>query len=113
MAEMKVALVSGAGKRRIGWYVADALVRRGYALAVHYRSSAAEAAEAVAHFQSQGGQAVPFQADLADEQAAQGLIQRTLERFGRLDVLVNCAAIWESKPLEDVTAAEVRRHLEI
>ena len=40
-----VALVTGSGKRRVGWHVADALARRGYALAVHYRTSVAEAAE--------------------------------------------------------------------
>ena len=50
----RVALVTGAGKRRIGWHVADALAKRGYALAIHYRSSAAEANEAVADAQVAG-----------------------------------------------------------
>jgi pteridine reductase len=54
-----------------------------------------------------------FQADLTDEQAAHGLIDAARRRFGRLDVLVNCAAVWEPKRLEDVTAADVRRHLEV
>src|SRR5947209_19570829 len=40
------------------------------------------------------------------------MIDRALEHFGRLDVLVNCAAIWKSKRLEDVTAADVRLHFE-
>jgi pteridine reductase len=39
-------------------------------------------------------------------------LQQALERFGRIDVLVNCAAIWQSKRLEDVTAADVRIHFE-
>ena len=43
MNPSKVALVTGSGKRRVGWHVAAALAARGYALAVHYRSSAAEA----------------------------------------------------------------------
>ena len=42
-----VALVTGSGKKRVGWHVADALAQRGYNLAIHYRSSAEEAAEAV------------------------------------------------------------------
>ena len=47
MSSSKVALVTGSGKRRVGWHVAEALAERGYALAVHYRSSASEAAETV------------------------------------------------------------------
>jgi pteridine reductase len=113
MAEARVALITGSGKRRLGWYIADALARRGYALAIHYRTSGTEAAETAAYLRGQGVAVDTFQADLTDEQAAVGLIRATLERFGRLDVLVNCAAIWESKRLEDITAADVRRHLEV
>jgi pteridine reductase len=113
MAGPRVALITGSGKRRLGWAVAEALARRGYALALHYRTAATEAAEAAALFRSQGVAADAFQADLADEQAAGALVRATLERFGRLDVLVNCAAIWEPKRFEDVTADDVRRHLEV
>jgi pteridine reductase len=108
----KVALVTGSGKRRVGWYVADALARRGYSLAVHYRSSAADAAESLAYFQGLGVEALGFQADLTDEQAVRSLVERTREHFGRLDVLVNCAAVWRRQRLEDVTAADVRLHFE-
>jgi pteridine reductase len=113
MPEPRVALITGSGRRRIGWYVADALARRGYALALHYRTAATEAAESAADFRGRGVSVDLFQADLTDEQAAHGLIEATLKRFGRLDVLVNCAAVWEAKRLEDVTAADVRRHLEV
>jgi pteridine reductase len=109
----KVALVTGSGKRRIGWHVAEALARRGYSLAVHYRTSAAEAAQSVAYFQSLGAQAVALQAELTDEKAVQLLMQRILDQFGRLDVLVHCAAVWSSGRLEEVTAAEVRALLEV
>jgi pteridine reductase len=108
----RVALVTGSGKRRIGWHVAQALVARGYALVVHYHSSVAEAAETVADFRARGVVAEAFQADLTDDRAAEGLIGRTLERFGRIDVLVNCAATWRAKRLEDVTAADVRMEFE-
>jgi len=108
----KIALVTGAGKRRIGWHVADALAKRGYALAIHYRSSEAEAQETVASLESQGIRAVALQADLTDEQAVKTLIRQTRDEFGRLDVLVNCAAAWKSKKLEDVTAADVRHYFE-
>lgn len=108
----KVALVTGSGKRRVGWHVAQALGRRGYALVVHYHTSAAAAQESVNDFQRQGIDAIAVQADLSDETAVRGMIAQTHARFGRLDVLVHCAARWQSKRLEDVTAADVRHYFE-
>src|SRR5580658_9855087 len=96
----KVALVTGSGKRRVGSYVAEALAERGYALILHYRTSATEAEAAVARYQARGIPAIALGADLTDEKAVHGLVSRGLESFGRLDVLVNCAAVWQSKRLE-------------
>jgi pteridine reductase len=113
MSVERVALVTGSGRQRVGWYVAEALAQRGYALAVHYHTSAAAAAETVTAFRTYGVQVVGFQADLGAEKAVGSLIRQVLGQFGRLDVLVNCAAVWKRKPLEDVTAADVRLHFEI
>jgi pteridine reductase len=112
MNSAKVALITGSGKRRVGSYVAAALAERGYGLVIHYRSSAAEAAESVAQFERRGISAIALQADLTDEMSVQRLIGATFDHFGRLDVLVNCAAVWQSKHLEEVTAADVRLHFE-
>ncbi|HEX5269671.1 MAG TPA: SDR family oxidoreductase [Gemmataceae bacterium] len=112
MPTRPVALVTGSGKRRVGWYVADALARRGCALAVHYRTSAAEAAETAAALRAHGVEAAAFQADLTNEAAVRALVDAVLRQFGRLDVLVNCAAVWRSKRLEDVTADDVRLHFD-
>jgi pteridine reductase len=108
----KVALVTGSGKRRVGWYVADALAGRGYALAIHYRRSAVEAAETVGALQKRGVEAAGFQADLTDESAVRTMVEQIRQGFGRIDVLVNCAAIWQRKRLEEVTAADVRLHFD-
>lgn len=108
MTPTKVALVTGSGKQRVGWFVADALAARGYSVAVHYRTSAEEAAETVLHLLSHGVEAESFPADLTDEAAVKGLVGAALKRFGRLDVLVNCAAIWWPNRLENVTAADMR-----
>jgi pteridine reductase len=108
----KVALVTGSGKRRVGWFVARSLAERGFALAIHYRSSAAEAQESAAALRASGTQAEAFRADLSCEDEVKALVQAVIERFGRIDVLVNAAAIWERKPLEEVTAGDVRRHFE-
>jgi pteridine reductase len=112
MPTTRVALVTGSGKRRVGSVVAEALADRGFAIAVHYRTSAAEAAETVAALRTRGVGAESFPADLTDESAVRGMVAAVLARFGRIDVLVNCAAIWQRKRLEDVTAADVRRHFD-
>ena len=109
---MKVALVTGSGKRRIGWHVAEALAGRGYAIVLHYRSSATEAADGVAELKKRGATAIAIQADLTDEQSAKSLVDQTLARFGRIDVLVNTAATWQRKRLEEITAADVRHSFE-
>jgi pteridine reductase len=112
MTPIKVALVTGSGRRRVGWHVAEALAKRGYAIAVHYRSSAAEAEDTVRHFHSLGVEAASFAADLTDETAVRKLVQTVLGKFGRIDVLVCTAAAWDSKRLEDVTADDLRGFLE-
>lgn len=109
-SHQRVAAVTGSGKKRLGWYVVDALAGRGYAVAVHYRSSGRDAAETVESLQKRGVEAFAFQADLADERAARAYIQAVLDRFGRLDVLVNCAAVWKAKPLEAITAADLHEN---
>ncbi len=108
----RVALVTGSCRRRVGWYVADALAGRGYDVAVHYLSSDREAGETVDHLRGRGVEAEAFRADLADGREAEGLVDQALGRFGRVDVLVNCAAIWRPRRLEEVTADDVRRHFE-
>lgn len=113
MIERRVALVTGSGKKRVGYHVAAALAAREYALVIHYHTSATEAAETAEQFTRAHGIPVhTARADLADEGQVKAMIAETLTKFGRFDVLVNCAAIWNRKRLEDVTAADVRAHLD-
>ncbi len=109
---MRVALITGSARRRLGWHVADALARRGYAIVIHYNSSAADAQRAAEEFGSRGIKAIAIGADLANEQEVRTLVAQTREHFGRIDVLVNCAAVWKSKRLEDITAADVRGYFD-
>jgi pteridine reductase len=92
--------------------VAEALAQRGYATALHHHTSVALAAESVALLERHGVEAAAFQADIRDEQEVRRLVRDVHDRFGRLDVVVNAAAIWISQPLEDVTAADIRRHFD-
>jgi pteridine reductase len=108
MSPRPVALVTGSGPRRIGWHVADAFAARGYALALHYRTSAAAAQASVAEFAGRGVEAIALPADVSNETDVKNLVAKALERFGRLDVLVTAASLWTRKKLEDTTAADVR-----
>ncbi len=113
MSESKVAVVTGSGSRRIGWHVAQAFAERGYRLVIHYRSAGTEAIATIEALQARGIDALGVQADLTDDAAAQRLIDETLAHFKRIDVLVNCAADWKSKRLEDVSGADVRHYFEV
>src|SRR3972149_2789119 len=90
----KVALVTGAGKRRVGNVIARMLAARGYQIALHYRRSAEAAEETVREIQSQGVRARAFQADVSRGAQVDRLFRETLDHFGRLDVLVTAAAVW-------------------
>lgn len=113
MADKKVAVVTGSGKKRVGAEVAAALAGRGFSIAVHYNTSESEAKDTAARLTSSHGvEAFPVQADLTDESAVKRMVSATLDRFGRIDALVNCAAIWSSKRLEEVTADDVRANFD-
>ena len=110
---MPVAIVTGSSRKRVGWHVADALAAYGHNVVVHYRTSATEAADTVRHLQTKGVQAIAVAADLSDQQAVRELVAQVMQRFGRIDALVNCAGAWQRKRLEDVTDADVRGLFEV
>lgn len=107
-----VALVTGSGAPRIGNHIARTLAGRGYRLVVHAHRSVDQARQTVVELQAAGGEAMVEIADLTDESAVQALIGRAQRAWGRLDVLVNCASIWAPKPLEEVTAVDLRRNFD-
>jgi 3-oxoacyl-[acyl-carrier protein] reductase len=92
----KVAIVTGSS-RGIGRGIAIELGSRGAAVVVNYLNSAAAADEVVSQIQSSGGQAIAYQADVSDFNAAQELIKLAIETFGGLDILVNNAGITRDK----------------
>jgi pteridine reductase len=114
--ESPVALVTGAG-RRVGNALAVELAEQGFRVVLHANRSRDLADATARQLNSKSGSqdtvAIVLSADLRDETATREMIAAARDHFGRIDALVNNAAIWESKPLELTTAANVRRHFEI
>src|SRR5215207_4199368 len=98
----KVALVTGAG-RRLGRAMAQALAQREMTVALHYHESADGARELEEQISRAGGRAACFQADLTDAVLAADLPERVAAQLGRLDVLVNSAAVMHRLSFEDTT----------
>jgi pteridine reductase len=104
--ESPVALVTGASQR-LGARIARALHARGMRMVVHYHQSAAAANTLAAELEStRAGSAMTVQADLASADAPAALITAIAARWGRLDVLVNNAAVFRPTPCGDATEAD-------
>jgi NAD(P)-dependent dehydrogenase (short-subunit alcohol dehydrogenase family) len=107
---VKVALVTG-GARRIGAVLARALAEAGYAVALHYRHSAEDAQAHAAALRADGHSVELFQADFSTPADCQALIAAVRERFGRLDLLINNASLFEYDTFEALSAARWDRHI--
>jgi NAD(P)-dependent dehydrogenase (short-subunit alcohol dehydrogenase family) len=104
----KVALVTG-GAVRVGRAIALALANAGADVAIGYRRSAREARATVRELMRRGVRAVAIAADLAEPAEARRLVEQTVDDLGRLDVLVNNAAIFLRTPFAETTAADFDR----
>ena len=112
--ERPVALVTGSGSPRVGREIATILARLGCRLALHANASLDEAEEAaVAIRQSQDTEVIVTGGSLAEPRVPDKIVNDTHGHFGRLDILVNSAAIWSATKLEEVTAEQVRRNFDI
>ena len=103
--EGRAALVTGAG-RRLGRAIAVELGGRGMHVGVHYGSSAAGASETASEIERRGGRAVCLHADLARPDAPATLVDAATRALGRLDVLVNSAAVMVRTPIGEATPPE-------
>lgn len=99
----RVVLITGAAKRA-GRAFAEYFSERGAAVIVHYSTSAADASELIQAIRRRGGQAMAIRADLRDASQVKQLVSSAFQAFGRLDVLVNNASIFDRDTFPDFAA---------
>jgi 3-oxoacyl-[acyl-carrier protein] reductase len=108
----KVAIVTGAG-RNIGRAIALALAEGGASIVVNARSNRAEAEAVAREIEAAGGKALVHIGDVADAVAMQAMADMAVKHFGRIDILVNNAALRREKPFADMSYAEWREILNV
>ena len=108
----KVAVVTGASKG-IGAGIAKALAADGASVVVNYASSKDGADKVVADIKAKGGKAVAVQGDVSKQADISKLFAETKKAFGRLDVLVNNAGVYEFSPLGEVTEAQFHKMFDL
>ena len=108
----KVAIVTGAG-RNIGRAIALALVEGGASLLVNARSNRAEAEAVAREIEAAGGKALVHIGDVADAGSVQAMADAATKQFGRIDILVNNAALRREKPFAEMSYAEWREIMDV
>lgn len=109
----RVALVTAAGSTGgIGKVIAESLARAGNIVVVNDMVEAA-ARETADRILAAGGKAYPIAADVSDAAAVEAMVDETARRFGRLDILVNCAGIRTKALIGDISADEIDRVLAV
>ena len=103
----KVAIVTGAG-RNIGRAIARHLAAAGAAVVVNARSNQAEVDAVVKEIEAAGGKALGFLADVGNAAAVEAMAQAALKHFGRIDILVNNAALRREQPIDKMSYDEWR-----
>jgi 3-oxoacyl-[acyl-carrier protein] reductase len=103
----RVAIVTGAG-RNIGRAIALALADGGAAVVVNARANAQEAQAVAGEIERAGGKALAVTADVADAEAVGRMVEDAAARFGRIDILVNNAAVRAEQAFESMTLADWR-----
>ena len=108
----KVAIVTGAG-RNIGRAIALTLAEGGASIVVNARNNRAEAESVAREIESAGGKAQIHIGDVADANAVQALADTAAQQFGRIDILVNNAALRREKPFVEMDYAAWREILDV
>ncbi len=96
-----VAIVTGGGTG-VGRATAMQLAKLGWSVVINYSRSRSEAEATAVEIGASGGRVIAVQADVADDSACRAMIAKTVETYGRIDLLVNCAGTTEFIPFSDL-----------
>jgi 3-oxoacyl-[acyl-carrier protein] reductase len=110
--EGKVAIVTGASKG-IGASIAEELAQQGASVVVNYSSSKESAEKVVQKIKQNGGKAIAVKASLSEPTEIDHLFSETKKNFGKLDILINNAGIFEFLPLQEVTPEHFHKHFDL
>jgi len=108
----KVAVVTGAG-RNIGRAIALTLAEGGASVLVNARSNRAEAENVAREIEAAGGKAIIHIGDVADVKSVQAMADAAVKQFGRIDILINNAALRREKSFAEMDYAEWREILDV
>lgn len=108
----KIALVTGASKG-IGAGIARRLAADGAKVVVNYASDKDGANQVVADIEAAGGAALAVAADVRDKAQVEALVQAAIDRFGRLDIVVNNSGVYQFARIEDTSEALYRQQFDI
>lgn len=105
----RVAVITG-GAQGIGRRTSELLAERGFSIAIIDLQEPTDTVQSIEH---SGGEVLSFTGDICREEIVNDFAHKVIERFGRVDVLVNNAGISLIRPAEDTTASEYRRVMEV
>lgn len=108
----KVAVVTGASKG-LGAAIARGFAAEGASVVVNYAASKDAADHVVADIEAKGGLALAVKADMSDPAQVEALFTEANRVYGRVDVLVNNAGVYDFQPLENLSIELFRRHMEL
>ena len=112
MEENKVALITGAA-RGIGKAIAKKFAENGYNVVINYVSAKTDIKTLTKEFEDLGVKVLLVKADVSNKEEAEGLVNQTIEKFGKIDVLVNNAGITKDNLLMRMSEEDFEKVLDI
>src|SRR5690606_28125157 len=106
----KTAIITGSS-RGLGKTTALELAKRGAKMVLNYRSNQSEAESSLQEILAQGGSAIAVKADVSRAEEVNYLFEKTLEHFGKIDIVVNNAGVMVTKLLKDFSEEEFEKQL--
>ena len=104
--EHPVAFVTGSGSRRVGRVIAETFLQHGYRVVLHALNSVQQAQQDVARLRARGHDVALVSGHVANEQNVRKWVEQIHERMGRIDVVVNSAAVWSPRSFEQLVASD-------